>query len=171
MTTLRSTVLAVLLATAPAGSALAQAPPRSADNPCYRARPAPECSVFFTTNAGGYIGGTGRESRLRAIVDWGVMVNASPRHAIGGSWFVTLDEDDFTTGPVIRYRHWFGVGVRPEYLRRTRFDCGPSTCTEYTASSTRVYGGIEFGWFPGLALSVGGGMAAGLALIALSGID
>jgi hypothetical protein len=34
-----------------------------------------------------------------------------------------------------------------------------------------VYGGIEFGWFPGLALSVGGGMAAGLALIALSGID
>jgi hypothetical protein len=208
MTTLRSTVLAVLLATAPAGSVLAQAPPRSADNPCYRARPAPECSVFFTTNAGGYIGGTGRDSRLRAIVDWGVMVNASPRHAIGGSWFVTLDEDDFTTGPVIRYRHWFqrdrslevalgtavasgnnlkagsilglvkynpvhwfGVGVRPEYLRRTRFDCGPSTCTEYTASSTRVYGGIEFGWFPGLALSVGGGMAAGLALIALSGID
>jgi len=203
----RSIALAVLLAAAPPATVLAQAPRRAADNPCFRARPAPECSVFFITNAGGYIkpGRTNGGSPLRAIVDWGVMVNASPRHAIGGSWFVTLDEDDFSTGPAVHYRrwfegnrsldvalgttvagdnlkagsilglvkynpvHWFGVGVRPEYLRRSAFTCGPSTCTEYTATSVRVYGGVEFGWVPGLALSLGGGAALGLLVAAYAG--
>jgi len=186
---------------------LPQAPSRGPENLCYRARPAPECRVFFITNAGGYInpgayrGGT----PFRAILDWGVMVNASPRNAIGASWFVSLDEDDFTTGPVVRYRrwfprdrsldlglgtvvaggqlkagsilgivkyspvHWFGVGLRPEYLRRTAITCGVSACTEYDTSSARVYGGVEFGWVPGLALSVGSGAVLGLLVIALSG--
>ncbi|HEX9692566.1 MAG TPA: hypothetical protein VGA22_10750 [Gemmatimonadales bacterium] len=198
----RSTTLAVLLAAAPPAIVLAQAPHRAADNLCFRARPAPECSVFFITNAGGYIkpGRTNGGTPLRAIVDWGVMVNASPHHAIGASWFVTGDEDDATTGPVVRYRrwfardrsldvalgtvvvggqlkagsilglvkyspvHWFGVGVRPEYVRRSAFTCGPSTCTGYTATSVRVYGGVEFGWVPGLALSLVGGGAALVAL-------
>ena len=205
----KSIALAVLLAAAPPPIVLAQTPPRSANDPCFRARPAPECRVFFMTNAGGYIkparinGG----SPLRAIVDWGVMVNVSPRDAIGGSWFVTLDEDDFTTGPVVRYRrwfegdrsldvalgtplaggqlkagsilglvkynpvHWFGVGVRPEYLRRSAFNCGLLTCTEYTATSVRVYGGVEFSSAPGLVLSLSGGVALGLLVIALSGVD
>jgi hypothetical protein len=105
----RSTALAVFLAAAPGAVALAQAPPRSADSPCYHARPKPACSVFFLTNAGVYIqsprGGGG--TPLRGMVDWGVMANVSPRHAIGASWFVTLDQDDFTTGPVLRYRRWF----------------------------------------------------------------
>jgi hypothetical protein len=208
MTTLpRSTVLAVLLAATPPAIVLAQAPRRAADNPCFRARPAPECSVFFITNAGGYIrpGRTNAGSPLRAIVDWGVMVNGSPRHAIGGSWFVTLDQEDFTTGPVVRYRrwferdrsldvalgtavaggqlkagsilglvkynpvHWLGVGVRPEYLRRSAFNCGPLTCTEYTATSVRVYGGVEFGWFPGLVLSFSGGVALLVLVAAYAG--
>ena len=180
---------------------------REAGSPCYHARPAPECSVFFITNAGGYInpGASRNGTRFRAIVDWGVMVNASPHHAIGASWFVTLDEDDFTTGPVVRYRrwfgrdrsldvglgtvvaggqlkagsilgvvkyspvHWFGVAVRPEYLRRSGFTCDVSTCTEHVASSARAYGGVEFGWVPGLALSLGGGAVVGLLAIALAG--
>lgn len=202
--------LAVLLAAAPATIVLAQNPDRAADNLCFRARPAPECSVFFITNAGGYIkpGQTNGGAPLRAIVDWGVMVNTSPHHAIGGSWFVTVDEDDFSTGPVLRYRrwfardrsldvavgtavagsggpsqlkagsilglvkyspvHWFGVGVRPEYVRRSVFTC-PGTCTENTATSVRVYGGVEFGSVPGLALSLGAGAALGLLVIALAG--
>ncbi len=206
MTTLpRSTALVVLLAAAHPAIALAQAPGRSADNPCFRARAAPECSVFFITNAGVYIKpATTNGASLRAIVDWGVMVNASPRHAIGGSWFVTLDEDDFTTGPVVRYRlwfegdrsldvavgtpiaggdnlkagsilglvkynpvHWFGVAVRPEYVRRTVFSCVQGICAETTATSGRVYAGVEFGWFPGLALSLGGGVALGALIIAV----
>ena len=209
MTTLpRSTALAVLLAAAPPSIVLAQAPHRAADNACFRARPAPECSVFFITNAGGYFKpGRTDGGSVRAIVDWGVMANAGPHHAIGGSWFVSLDSDDFTTGPVVRYRrwfagdrsldvalgtvvaggqlkagsllglvkynpvHWFGVAVRPEYLRRSAFTCGSSTCTEYTATSARIYGGVEFGWIPGLALSLGGGVALGLLVIALSGVD
>jgi len=171
----RSIALAGLLGAALPASVFAQAPGRDAANPCFRARPAPECSVFFITNAGGYFkpGRSTGGTPFRAIVDWGVMVNTSPRHAIGGSWFVTLDEDDFSTGPTVRYRrwfeggrsldvslgtpvaggqlkagsilglvkynpvHWFGVGLRPEYLRRSAFTCGPSTCTEYTATSMR----------------------------------
>jgi len=210
MTTLpRSTALAVFLAVAPPAILLPQAPPRAADDPCFRARPAPDCSVFFMTNAGGYIkpGRTTGGSPLRAIVDWGVMVNASPRHAIGGSWFVMLDEDDFTSGPMVRYRrwferdrsldvalgttlasgqlksgsilglvkynpvHWFGVAVRPEYVRRDAFTCGPLTCTQYTETSVRVHGGVEFGWVPGLTLSLGGGVVLGLFAIAFAGSD
>jgi hypothetical protein len=202
-----STAIAVLLAAAPLAVVRAQATPRSADHPCFRARPAPECSVFFLTNAGGYVkpGRTSGGSALRAIVDWGVMVNVTPRDAFGGSWFVTLDEDDFTSGPVARYRrwfersgsldiavgtpiasgqalkagsilvlvkyqpvHWFGVGVRPEYLRRGAFKCTQLSCTEYTATMGRAYAGIEFGWFPGLTLSLGGGVALGVLLIAFA---
>lgn len=207
MTTLpRSISLAVLLAAASPPLVLAQAPLRAADNPCFHARPAPECRVFFITNAGGYFTprSTNGSTSLRAIVDWGVMVNVSPRDAIGGSWFVTLDEDEFTTGPVVRYRrwfegdrsldvalgtavaggqlkagsilglvkynpvHWFGVGVRPEYLRRSAFTCGPLTCTEYTATSVRVYGGVEFGWVPGLVLTLGAGAALGVVIAAFA---
>jgi hypothetical protein len=202
----QSIAVAVLLAAAPSAIVLAQAPHRAADHPCFRARPAPECSVFFLTNAGGYInpGSTTGSTPLRAIVDWGVMVNVSPRDAIGGSWFVTLDENEFTTGPVVRYRrwfegdrsldvalgtpvtggqlkagsilglvkynpvHWFGVGVRPEYLRRSAFTCGPLTCTEYTATSVRIYGGVEFGWVPGLVLTLGAGAALGVVIAAFA---
>ena len=199
--------LAVLLGAALPATAFAQAPGQEAANVCFRARPAPECSVFFITNAGGYFkpgrayGGT----PFRAIVDWGVMVNTSPRHAIGASWFATLDEDDVSTGPAVRYRrwfdggrsldvslgtpvagggqlkagsilglvkynpvHWFGVGVRPEYLRRSVFTCGPSICTEHTATSMRVYGGVELGWIPGLGLALGGGAALALFVAALA---
>lgn len=197
----------VTVATNGRASARFQTSDREAGRPCYRAQPAPECSVFFITNAGGYVnpGASRGGTPFRAIVDWGVMVNATPRNAIGASWFVTFDEDDFTTGPVIRYRrwfardrsldvglgtvvaggqlkagsilgtvkyspvHWFGVGVRPEYLRRTAVTCDVSACTQYVASSARVYGGVEFGWVPGLALSLGGGAAVGLLAIALAG--
>jgi hypothetical protein len=43
------------------------------------------------------------------------------------------------------------------------------TCTEYTATSVRVYAGGELGWVPGLVLSLGGGVVLGVAVIALAG--
>jgi hypothetical protein len=175
----------------------------------FHARPRPDCSVFFLTNAGGYLKlnphsstpPSGVQSNLRAIWDWGVMVNISPRDAIGGSWFVTWDEDDVATGPVVRYRrwfeqgrsldvavgtpvaggdglqtgsilglvkfnpvHWFGVALRPEYVRY-------ATSYYATSSSGRIYAGVELGWYPGLALSVVGGVAAAAFLALAAGLE
>lgn len=85
---------------------------RSTDRLSFRARPYPECRVFLLTNAGGYVrlGGGPGVSPLRANVDWGAMVNLSPTNAVGGSWFVTYDHEGtvFSTGPVLRWRRWFG---------------------------------------------------------------
>lgn len=55
MTALRSTALAALLATASPAVVLAQASGSTAANPCFHARPAPACRVFFTTTAGVYL--------------------------------------------------------------------------------------------------------------------
>jgi hypothetical protein len=183
-----------------------------AQDACFLAHPAPRCNVFVFTNAGGYVRPTGGldpgASRFRVMVDWGIAANVTPRHAIGASWFVTLDEDEFTTGPVIRYRHWFddrrsldvafgtpiagrevrtgsllglvkynpvnwfGVGVRPEFVRHRAFACTPGPgCTEYTVNSTRVYAGLEVGEYPGLGLSLAGLAALGLLALAFSGVD
>jgi hypothetical protein len=83
---------------------------RSAESPCLRSRPYPECRVFFVTNAGVYtrlVGGLGG-GPVRVILDGGAMVNLSPKNAIGGSWFVIGDEDGLSTGPVLRWRRWLG---------------------------------------------------------------
>jgi hypothetical protein len=196
-------LVGALLAAAPLAIASAETTPRSSSALCYRARPSPDCSVFFLTNAGLYVKPRSNDSTpWRGIVDWGVMVNVSPRDAVGGSWFVTLDENDVTTGPEVRYRRWFGrdesldvavgtplnrgqveigsvlglvkynsahwcgIAVRPEYVRRRAYDYSQyPNVTRYTVTSTRVYGGVEFGWFPGLTLTLGSGVVL-LALIA-----
>lgn len=195
-----------LIGLAVPAAAGAQLPPRSAEDPCFRARSAPGCTVFFLTNAGIYAKpGSGKP--LRAMVDWGVMVNLNPRTALGGSWFVTLDEDNFGTGPMARFRHWFpndaslevgvgtplaggheiksgsvytlikynpvhwfGVAVRPEYVRRETYSCG-TTCVSSLQTSGRVYGGVEFGGLPGLLLSLGSGAAllTAIAVVVASG--
>ena len=52
--------------------------------------------------------------------------------------------------------------------------CGDASCTAQTtrtASSGRVFFGVEFGWTPGLVLSIGGGLALGLAFLAYAGSD
>jgi hypothetical protein len=171
----------------------------------FRAHPLSDCRVFFLSNAGGYlklsasssIPPSGTQSNLRAIWDWGVMVNISPRDAIGASWFVTWDEDDVTTGPVAHYRRWFdgsrsldvaigtpvtggneletgsilglikynfvdwfGVAVRPEYAR-------------YGAAGSwaRVFVGMEFGWYPGVGLTVVGGAVSAAAIAFGEGLE
>lgn len=198
---MRSGVVTALLAIAACSELRAQT--------CYHARPLPGCRALVLTNTGGYFNVMGRGGgtrRWRATVDWGVMVNTSPRDAVGASWFVSFDEDEFATGPVVRYRrwlgakgaldlaiatplstdqlqvgsvlglikyspeHWVGLAVRPEYARRDVLTC-PGTCTQRTVSTGQVYVGLELGWYPGLTLSVGGGLVAGLLISALAGTN
>jgi hypothetical protein len=73
---------------------------------------------------------------------------------------------------LIKYspEHWVGFALRPEYVRRRTFTCGPS-CTQHIATSGRVYAGIEVGWIPGLALSLTGAAVLGFFAIALAGAD
>jgi hypothetical protein len=176
---------------------------------CYRPRPRPQCRVVFLTNAGGFVnvvGPVNGDSRFRAIVDWGLLMNQGPHDAIGTSFFLMLDEDEFSLGPTLRYRRWFsprrsldvsvgtalsdgklrfgsvlgtikynpndwfGVALRPEYVRRRTFDCTVQ-CIPRTVTSGRVYAGIEAGWYPGLGLSLGGGVAVVLLAVLISGLD
>lgn len=83
---------------------------RPAQGLCFRCRPYPECRAFFVTNSGAYfeLGGRSGANPMRGIVDWGAMVNLSSKDAIGGSWFVSVAENELSTGPVLRWRRWLG---------------------------------------------------------------
>ena len=191
-------VVAALLAVAPPGIASAQAQPRSAGGFCVRAAPARDCSVFVLTNAGGYLMTNSHSSPWRAVIDWGVMVNVNRRAAIGASWFVSLDDASLTTGPVVRYRRWFGharsldlavgtpiasdehvqagsifalvkynpvswfgVAVRPEYLRHAI----STPMGDVTESYGRISAGVEVGERTGAVLSVGAVVVVGLVVL------
>jgi hypothetical protein len=86
---------------------------RSSGGPCFRARPYPDCRVFFITNSGAYVqlGAGPGVSPLRGTIDWGAMVNLSSTNAVGGSWFVTYlhEGTGFSTGPVVHWRRWLGT--------------------------------------------------------------
>src|SRR5919198_3809854 len=76
---------------------------------CFRARPRPACSAFLVTNFGSYVvlgADPVDDTPFREIADWGVMVNTSPRDAVGGSVFASLDRLGFAVGPAVRYRRW-----------------------------------------------------------------
>ena len=64
--------------------------------------------------------------------------------------------------------HWFAVAARPEFVHRPVGFCGgpTNTCTSEVQWRGRVPLGVEFGWVPGLALTVAGGVAL-LALASL----
>lgn len=106
--------IALLLAWSEAGRAQAVrdsavgAAPRSL---CYRARPKPGCSAFVLTNFGSYLvlgRAASGNTPLRAVADWGLMVNVSARDAVGASVFVSADRDGYGLGPALRYRRWMG---------------------------------------------------------------
>lgn len=59
---------------------------------------------------------------------------------------------------------WFGLAARPELIRRRVVtSCGPSGCTVDTRSERQLSLGVEFGWVPGLVLSVPGVLACAVA--------
>lgn len=81
---------------------------------CWRAQPIERCRTMILTNFGGYIvsgsqplGGDG--ASVRAVADYGVLVNVGARSAVGMSLFASLSRNgDFVLGPAVRYRRWLG---------------------------------------------------------------
>lgn len=66
--------------------------------------------VFFLTSSGPYVqlGALGVD-QIRFAVDWGAMVNVSATNAVGASWFIFgQGGDNFSTGPMVRWRRWLG---------------------------------------------------------------
>jgi hypothetical protein len=85
-------------------------PVQSPDQLCFRAGPLSECRAFFLTNFGPYVQLDAFDfDQIRVAVDWGAMLNVSSNNAVGGSWFVFgQGGENFSTGPVLRWRRWFG---------------------------------------------------------------
>ncbi len=100
----------VLVCSVPTAAAQDPVAVRSADELCFRAQPRNECRVFLLTNSGPYIQlDAFKFDQIRFAIDWGAMVNLSSRNAVGGSWFVFGQSgENFTTGPGLRWRRWFG---------------------------------------------------------------
>jgi len=84
---------------------------------CFRARPAPLCRNFAVTDFGLLFGvtRTGWSSvfadspdvhSAQVITELGAMRNLGRHHAIGATWFISLAEEEFSTGPAVRYRLW-----------------------------------------------------------------
>ena len=73
---------------------------------CWTARPMPRCKVLLVTNFGAYADlGAGGGARLAE--DAGVMINVARRHAVGVTYYFTMDETGlFSSGPAVRYRRW-----------------------------------------------------------------
>ena len=84
---------------------------------CYHARPKPACSAFAFTSFGPYLmlgGGRNAGTPLREVADWGVMVNAGTKDAVGGAVFASLDRDGFALGPAAHYRRWLSASASVE---------------------------------------------------------
>ena len=58
---------------------------------CWHAQPAAGCRVFVLTDFGVYADITGQHAgRFRALGEWGLMVNVTPRDALGASFFLSV---------------------------------------------------------------------------------
>jgi len=76
---------------------------------CWTARPAPRCAALLVTNFGAY-GDLGSGGGARIAEDAGVMINVARRHAIGVTYYATMDETGlFSSGPAVRYRRWLSA--------------------------------------------------------------
>ena len=198
---LRLTVSAVLVAfagpLAPVTSA--QDGARQPASGCYRARPAPDCTVFYLTNAGAFLRVGPRPDDGQAVLDWGVMVNVRPGYAVGVSWFVSAQSSTLRTGPALRARRWFtdrasldvavGTPVTGGFLTMpgsvlalVKYNpvhwFGFAVRPEYHRQSEfedespwRIHMGVDAGWYPGLAITGATVVGLGLLVLALSGIS
>lgn len=95
-------LLCLCATTGAIAQAVAQAPL------CWRARPKAQCGAFVVTNAGVYsrvVKATPEEGSLAAVLDFGLMVNVTPRDAVGASFFASI-ETNAAVGPAVRYRRW-----------------------------------------------------------------
>lgn len=189
-------IACLLLAGCP-GFLAAQATRDSAGGICFRARPAPQCRGFPVTNAGVYVPGhvvmdygVLFNVNPRAAVGASWLVSIGDQESVTGPmvryrrWVSTTQSLDMALGtPVagdlkagsvlgaLTYNpvQWFGVGVRPEYARRTVYACDSVSCTSHVSSALHVSGGAELGGLPGLVATLVGGAAFVALFIALIG--
>ena len=78
----------------------------------WRGCPPERCRAMILTNFGAYVSsGTpgGGGLNLRAMADYGVLINVGERSAVGGTVFASLGRNsEFVLGPAVRYRCWLG---------------------------------------------------------------
>lgn len=77
----------------------------------WRGGPTERCRAMILTNFGGYLqSGQTSSGSIRAVADWGVLVNVRARDAVGASLFASVGNrnSQFILGPAVRYRRWFG---------------------------------------------------------------
>ncbi len=174
-----------------------QGPPAqtsSASALCWHARPKSSCGAFLVTNFGAYYDLPIQSvSNGRIVADWGLMVNVSPRDAVGASFLATVKKGGgFETGPEVRYRRWLGatgaleiaagagslsgnsqegsvvfglVDFMPEHW------IGVALRPELVrrrgdVSRLRVSAGVEVGWVPGVVVPALGVVIGLVALLA-----
>jgi len=168
---------------------------------CWRAQPREHCRANILTDFGVYYVVTGIQSGdgqpMRAVADYGVLVNVDAKNALGVSLFASFDTDELIIGPAVHYRRWFGLNQSID------FALGMPLTSQYDMQFTPVvtpYGlikynpahwigfavrpelrqysgqsqfamsvGVEFGWIPGAAMTAVFGSAA--LLVAASSID
>lgn len=117
---------------------------------CYRARPKPGCSAFVLTNVGSYLvlgRAASGNTPLRAVVDWGLMVNVSARDAVGASVFVSEDRDGFGVGPALRYRRWIGSSQSVELAVGAPLAIGGDNYKMHTGSAFGLVKWSPNHWF------------------------
>jgi hypothetical protein len=198
----RATVMgALLLASAAAATAAQQvdaglltAPSTAAEgNACFQPRPMPACRSFWVTEFGvqwfvSQPPGVNDQRRWLATWEVGWMRNRTPDDAVGGSVFLSANDNALRSGVRARYRRWTGgetaLDVSPALIVfqadddmevRTRLGAalqagvtyhdwiGLTTQVEAASGGVRLLVGARLGGYPGAAVG------AALPLVALWG--
>jgi hypothetical protein len=152
---------------------------------CFQPAPMPVCKSFFITEFGvqDYVSeppGIHNQRRVLATWELGYMENRSAHEAVGGSLFVSTNDQASRMGVRGRYRRWVGGGaavdVSPALILFQSDEnlegsltpgaalaagvslsdyLGLNTQVEATQGGVRFQAGVRLGRFPGIATGVG----------------
>ncbi len=182
-------------------AALLLAPVRSAAGQsdgsalCWHARPEPQCRLLLLTDFGAYFDLPGQSGLPSGhlVADWGLMLNVTPRDAVGASFFASVDKNaGFESGPAVRYRRWIGERGAMDFAAGVGSLSGNNLSgslvyglVKYSpehwigiavrpelvrrpgdVSRLRVSGGVEVGWVPGVLVPALGVLVGVIALLA-----
>lgn len=120
---------------------------------CWHAQPAAGCRAFVMTDFGVYADVAGQHAgRFRVLGDWGLMINVTPRDAVGASFFLSLkspspdDGGAWQSGPALRYRHWTG--------RRSALDLAIGHRGPTETDRGAVFGLVKFSPTPVIGVAI-----------------
>ncbi len=139
---------------------------------CWTPRPAPRCRTVLVTNLGIDLSiSPARGTNLLVTEDVGLLVNVSPRSAVGATLSAAVDySDGFGVGVTLRYRRWTGAGSALDVgigagsagdqgqavWGLIKYNLGSllgfALRPEVVGGRPRVSAGIEFGSWPGLVV-------------------